>query len=158
VVPCSLTTHYLQTEVTDSRLAQYGPYDLISMTHVVEHLVEPVAVVSRCRELLAPDGLIFVTAPHRPRGWQDAMPDLTTWTAYSYNHVPAHIQYFSEASLERLATTCNCALVYWSHDHEGGEAFEAWLAHSDAAPARRWLDRVRMAFRSRRSKVSIARG
>lgn len=139
---CAWVDHYVQAEIADPQFTAYGPYDLISLTHVIEHLVDPVAVVRRCRELLAPEGLIFVTAPHRPRGWQDAAPNLETWARYSYNHVPAHIQYFSEISLQRLAVTSGCSLIYWSHDHEGGEAFEAWLVPKRSESIRARLARA----------------
>ncbi|HEX7560178.1 MAG TPA: class I SAM-dependent methyltransferase [Usitatibacter sp.] len=137
---CPWVDRYVQAEVGDPRIAANGPYQLISMTHVIEHLVDPAAVVRKCRALLAADGFIFITAPHRPRGWREG--DMQAWRAYSYNHVPAHIQYFSEASMRRLAQASGCELAYWSHDHEGGEAFEAWLAPASTAPRAPWWRRM----------------
>lgn len=108
-------------------LAADGPYDVISVTHVIEHLVEPVAVMKQCRDLLAPDGLLFITAPHRPEGWREDSPSMQSWAAWSYNHVPAHIQYFSRDSMGRLAQAIGCSVAYWNDGHESGQAFEAWL-------------------------------
>jgi hypothetical protein len=71
--------------------------------------------------------VIFVTAPHRPVGWSDRTGEIALWERYSYNHVPAHIQYFSSKSMRRLSEAAGCTLAYWSHDHEEGQAFEAWL-------------------------------
>ena len=51
-----------------------GPYDVISMTHVIEHLPDPVQVLRRCCALLAEAGLVFVSAPFRPAGWSPAAP------------------------------------------------------------------------------------
>ena len=142
---CPWVDHYVLGDVADPRLDALAPFDIVSMTHVIEHLVNPVGVVARCRKLMAPHALLFVTAPHRPRAWNEAAPDLDVWTAYSYNHVPAHVQYFSEASLSRLAEAAGCRLVYWSHAHEGGEAFEAWLAPQTAAAPLGWWHRAAMA-------------
>lgn len=153
---CPWVDHYVQGDVRDSRLDAFAPFDVVSMTHVIEHLLDPVDVVARCRELMAATGILFVTAPHRPHGWSDAEPDLRTWTAYSYNHVPAHVQYFSEASLARLAHAAGCELIYWSHAHERGEAFEAWLAPRRLAPALTWTDRTRMALGRKLRRVARA--
>lgn len=131
VSSCPWVDHYVQGEVDDARVAAHGPYQVISLTHVIEHLTDPLAILARCRKVLAPDGVIFITAPHRPRDWRDG--DLEAWRRYSYNHVPAHIQYFSEGSMARLAAAIGCELAYWSHQHEGGEAFEAWLTRPAAA-------------------------
>ena len=130
---CPWVDAYVESSVDDPRIAQFAPFDVISMTHVIEHLVEPVAVVARCRALLAPGGLMFVTAPHRPSGWDESTPKLELWRAWSYNHVPAHLQYFSERSMHRLAEAAGCRVVTWSHAHEHGQAFEAWLAPAESS-------------------------
>jgi SAM-dependent methyltransferase len=135
---CPWVDAYVQGDIDDARLDAHAPYDVISMTHVIEHLVEPVATVRRCLARLAPDGVVFVTAPFRPLGWRDDAPDLDKWRAYSYNHVPAHIQYFSEGSMRRLADAVGGTLVHWSHRHDGGQAFEAWIATE--APSKRPRD------------------
>jgi SAM-dependent methyltransferase len=144
---CDWVDHYVEGDVVDPRIARHAPFDVISMTHVIEHLVDPLQAIDRCRRLLAPDGLMFVTAPHRPTGWNDAAPQLDAWRAWSYNHVPAHVQYFSERSLRRLAHAAGCDLVHWSDAHDNGQAFEAWLAPAASAlelsPARRAILKVR---------------
>ena len=140
---CAWVDAYVQGDIADSRIDSHAPYDVISLTHVIEHLVDPVAMLARCRALLADDGVVFVTAPYRPQRWRDDVPDLALWRAYSYNHVPAHIQYFSEQSLTRLCQHARMQLVHWSHAHDGGQAFEAWIAREQAATTRRWLAKIR---------------
>ena len=140
---CAWVDVYVQGELSDPRIDSHAPFDVISMTHVIEHLVDPVAMLRRCRTLLEGNGVLFVTAPFRPQGWRDDAPDLALWRAYSYNHVPAHVQYFSEASMRRLTDTVGLQLVHWSHAHDTGQAFEAWIAKEVAAPTRRLLARLR---------------
>jgi 2-polyprenyl-3-methyl-5-hydroxy-6-metoxy-1,4-benzoquinol methylase len=118
--------HYVQEEASSRQFDALGPFEIISLTHVIEHLVDPLEMIRRCRELLAHDGLLFITAPHRPGAWRG--DNFDAWTAYRYNHTPAHIQYFSQRSMGSMAARAGCELEYWTHHHEGGEAFEAWLA------------------------------
>ena len=124
---CEWVDDYLVCDLDDSRIDARGPFDVISITHVIEHLTDPVATIRRCKRLLADGGVIFVTAPHRPVGWKDGDTDVEAWKTYSYNHIPAHIQYFSRGSMEALAGKAGCELVYWIDRHEDGQAFEAWL-------------------------------
>ncbi|HLX23755.1 MAG TPA: class I SAM-dependent methyltransferase [Usitatibacter sp.] len=123
---CPWVDDYVVGTLEDPRVAARGPYHVISITHVIEHLVDPVSVLAQCRKHVAADGIVFVTAPHRPHEWREG--DMDAWRRYSYNHVPAHIQYFAEGSMKRLADATGFTIAFWSHAHEGGEAFEAWLA------------------------------
>jgi SAM-dependent methyltransferase len=118
---------YILEGMLDTRIDQRAPYDVISLTHVIEHLVDPVAAIRRCKSLLRQHGVIFITGPHRPTGWRDTTSDIALWEKYSYNYVPAHIQYFSMKSMRVLSEQAGCTLDYWSHLHEGGQTFEAWL-------------------------------
>ncbi|TMG80179.1 MAG: class I SAM-dependent methyltransferase [Betaproteobacteria bacterium] len=124
---CPWVDLYLLKDIFDASLEQRAPYHVISLTHVIEHLVDPIAVIRRCKSLLRADGVIFTTAPHRPIGWRKNSQGVSLWESYSYNHVPAHIQYFSKKSMRALARKAGCTLDYWSHAHEQGQAFEAWL-------------------------------
>ena len=124
---CPWVDTYVVGDITDRRLDGLGPFDVISMTHVIEHLVDPMAALRRVAALLKPGAVLFVTAPHRPVGWQ---PDsrIEAWTRYAYNHVPAHIQYFARGAMERAAARADLTVLHWDASHEGGQAFEAWLA------------------------------
>jgi SAM-dependent methyltransferase len=127
VAHCPWVDAYMQGDVFDERLDERGPYDIISLTHVIEHLPDPISVLKRCKALLASGGTILVTAPHRPIGWLSGSSDISLWQSYSYNHVPAHIYYFSRHSMKVLARRIGCDLAFWDARSEGGQAFEAWL-------------------------------
>jgi 2-polyprenyl-3-methyl-5-hydroxy-6-metoxy-1,4-benzoquinol methylase len=127
VQECTWVDHYCIEELATSRgVEQRAPYDVISLTHVIEHLREPLAVLRRIRQLIAPGGLVFITAPHRPVGWSQEVA-IEKWREWSYNHVPAHIQYFSEESMNRGAHGTGFGVALWNSEHEDGQAFEAWL-------------------------------
>ena len=107
-------------------LPDSGPYQLISLTHVIEHLADPAAMLRRLRDLLAPNGKLFITAPFRPSKWKPA-DGIAPWLKYSYLHVPAHITYFSRRWFEQHAPACGLAVVSWDDKHEDGQAFELVL-------------------------------
>lgn len=87
--------HILQGDITDIDLSD-GSYNLVTSYHVVEHLLDPIAQLKRCHELLAPGGLLFVETPNiqslgarlRGKNWSHIIP-------------PEHIIYFSPASLRQ---------------------------------------------------------
>jgi 2-polyprenyl-3-methyl-5-hydroxy-6-metoxy-1,4-benzoquinol methylase len=144
---CTWVDSYVHGTIHEPAIASSGPYDVISLTHVIEHLLDPVDVITQCSRLLSERGVIFITAPHRPCGWVAGSTDLEPWKRYSLLHVPAHIQYFSRGSMQRLADRAGAQLLHWEDGHENGEAFEAWLAKRGSTNWRhravRWLSFLR---------------
>ena len=102
------------------------PFELISLTHVIEHLVDPQSMLRELAARLAPGGRIFVTAPFRPSGWS-AGDGIAKWLEYPYLHVPAHVSYLSRAWFDLAAEAAGLVLTHWDAGHEDGQAFEALL-------------------------------
>jgi 2-polyprenyl-3-methyl-5-hydroxy-6-metoxy-1,4-benzoquinol methylase len=50
---------------TQAELEEHGPFDLISMRHVIEHLADPGATVRAARDLLKPGGWLAIWTPIR---------------------------------------------------------------------------------------------
>jgi 2-polyprenyl-3-methyl-5-hydroxy-6-metoxy-1,4-benzoquinol methylase len=105
-------------------LPERGPYALISLTHVLEHLADPLAMLRQVAHLLVPGGKVFITAPFRPTRWQPG-DGIAAWLSYSYLHVPAHITYFSKRWFEKQ--TCGLKIEHWDSTHEDGQAFAVVL-------------------------------
>jgi len=110
-------------------LAECEPFDLASMTHVIEHLVDPAAMLTAIGARLKPGGKLFVTAPHRPTGWEPAH-GIEAWRQYSYLHVPAHVSYFSRQWFDQVAVQLGFRVAHWDARHEEGQAFELVLQRS----------------------------
>ena len=107
-----------------------GPrYGLIALTHVIEHVVDPDALVAQLAARLAPGGRIFLTAPARPAGWTPAR-GLEAWLRYSYLHVPAHVSYLSRRWFEAAAARHGLRLAHWDAGHDEDQVFEAVLARA----------------------------
>lgn len=122
---CSWVDHYLvgTLESKEKEIQALSPYDVISMTHVIEHLPDPVHVLRRCSAWLASHGTIFVSAPFRPLGWSGSAP-FKLWERWDLNHTPAHLQYFNPKSMEKCASQSGLRLVKFEPDKD---AFIAWL-------------------------------
>ncbi len=129
---CPWADRYHVCDADDPALTQYGSYHVASMTHVIEHLVDPLAMLIRIRQMIEVGGLLFVTGPHRPKGWVQGGP-LEAWAGWSYNHTPAHTQYFDRGSMELLAGRARFKLTHWDATGEDGQVFEAWLTPRSAA-------------------------
>lgn len=107
-------------------------FKLISLTHVIEHLVDPMAVMVKLARRLSPGGRFFVTAPYRPPGWR-AGDGVAPWLDYSYLHVPAHVSYLSRIWFELVAERCGLELERWDSAQDGDQAFEAVLVKPSKA-------------------------
>jgi 2-polyprenyl-3-methyl-5-hydroxy-6-metoxy-1,4-benzoquinol methylase len=102
-------------------------FDLISLTHVIEHLLDPRAMMALLSKRLKNGGAIFITAPYRPIGWK-AGDGIEAWQKYSYLHVPAHIGYLSERFYRNVCEDLpGLSLEYWDASHEEGQAYEVVL-------------------------------
>ncbi len=77
--------------------AQQGPFDVITLWHVLEHLTEPSRDLETIRRMLNSDGKLII-----------AIPDVESRQALKFGpdwmhlDVPRHFWHFSETSLKRL--------------------------------------------------------
>jgi 2-polyprenyl-3-methyl-5-hydroxy-6-metoxy-1,4-benzoquinol methylase len=76
-----------------------GPFDVITMWHVVEHLYDPAGVVRRLLSLLEKDGFLLIAVPNI--GGIDAMVYGANWIALD---TPRHVNHFTADTLTRLLT------------------------------------------------------
>lgn len=75
--------------------AVVGPFDAITMCHVIEHLHDPVAELRRCYDLLAPGGTVWIETPSiAALGLKRFGPD---WRGLE---PPRHLVLFNRGSLK----------------------------------------------------------
>jgi hypothetical protein len=79
----------------------WGSFDVIAMSHVLEHLSEPRAALKEAREALADDGLLYIAVPD-----MDSAQFRVFGKRWDVISPVAHLQYFTSASLTRLLGTC----------------------------------------------------
>jgi len=127
---CGWVDRYVVGTIDDVR--EPARFRLVSLTHVIEHLVDPMAALVTLSRKLLPGGRLFITAPHRPPGWRDG-DGVEPWLTYSYLHVPAHVSYLSRRWFELAAERCGLELLRWDSEQDGNQAFECVLAKPDAS-------------------------
>jgi 2-polyprenyl-3-methyl-5-hydroxy-6-metoxy-1,4-benzoquinol methylase len=123
-------------------------FDVVAMEHVLEHLLDPEALVTRLPRLIAPDGALAITVPNDfsplQRLARDAgMVDRDFWVA-----PPQHLNYFEAASLrrflERLGFEVRVAYasfpIDWFLFHPGSNYVATPAAGKDAHRARMAID------------------
>lgn len=78
-----------------------GPYDGVSLWHVLEHLPDPFQALTDIRGLLKPEGVLIIAVP-------DAVCFAARWFGPHWLHwdVPRHLFHFSSDSLNRLLGEC----------------------------------------------------
>ncbi len=76
-----------------------GSFGLITMWHVLEHLIDPAAALVRARELLLPGGMLFIELPN----W-NSLGRVAKGPAWKQLKPPEHINFFTPRSLASTAT------------------------------------------------------
>jgi SAM-dependent methyltransferase len=73
-----------------------GAFGLITMWHVLEHVLDPDFTLRRARDLLAPDGRLFIEVPN----W-DSVGRMVKGPRWSQMKPPEHINFFNGHILKR---------------------------------------------------------
>jgi SAM-dependent methyltransferase len=79
----------------------WDSFDVIVMSHVAEHLADPVSVLRDIRARLNPGGILYVAVPDL-----GALQFRLFGKHWEVVNPLVHFQYFNEASLSRLLTDC----------------------------------------------------
>lgn len=100
-LPENLSLHVAYFETFEPQRA----YDNIFLIQVLEHLADPVAVLSRYREMLCPGGRIFITVPNAQSLHRLAAVEMgllrTTETLNAVDLRAGHVRVYSPSSLAK---------------------------------------------------------
>lgn len=86
--------------------AAQGPFNCITIWHVLEHVLDPLQCLTEIRDQLAPGGILFV-----------AVPDFGGWQAQCFRQawlhldVPRHLFHFDKPSLARVLDQAGLEVV-----------------------------------------------
>jgi SAM-dependent methyltransferase len=91
-----------------------GPFNAITMWHVLEHLTDPLAMVRELEGLLAPGGVFIIGVPDA-----DGVQARTLGADWMHLDVPRHLYHFGRTSLERLLSLTSLSpFGWWNHEIE----------------------------------------
>jgi SAM-dependent methyltransferase len=90
--------------------AEGGPFDVIVLLDVIEHLPDPRAIMTAFARALAPGGVIVLTT-----GDFGSLPARAAGSAWRLMTPPQHLWFFTRESMQRLAA--GAGLVIASLDH-----------------------------------------
>lgn len=118
-----------------ARIEELGErrFDGIVMSHVLEHVPDPVAVLAALRARLAPGGYLVIEVPNRASLRAQASPRWMTTLGADERHraFPAHLWYFTPRTLLQAAARAGFELVAQQTVGLGLEALvPAWLGAS----------------------------
>ncbi|MCS6862473.1 MAG: methyltransferase domain-containing protein [Abditibacteriales bacterium] len=76
-------------------------FDIVLMSHVLEHVLHPTAVLQAAASLIKPGGVIAIYVPNG-----DSFPARHDFDHWEWTSFPEHLYYFSPSTLARLLTKC----------------------------------------------------
>ncbi len=79
----------------------WGQFDVVVMSHIVEHLPDPVATIGQVVDAMSPGGILYLAVPD-----VESMQFRIFGKKWDVINPIAHFQYFNERSLARLLRTC----------------------------------------------------
>lgn len=78
-------------------VASDNKYDLIILSHVIEHFYEPASVLNKIKGMLSDDGKLLLIVPN-----SDSLTARIFGRFWGYWQVPVHLNHFNEQSLTTL--------------------------------------------------------
>jgi SAM-dependent methyltransferase len=81
-------------DALDNGLIPDGPYDIIRMSQVLEHVADPIALLKRIRGIIAPSGRLVVDVPNL-----DSLARRATGGAWDGLELPRHLVHYTRESL-----------------------------------------------------------
>ena len=80
-------------------------FDVISLSHVLEHMPDPVTILTHCKKLLKPSGLIFIELPYSPLSGDTTQEKLSEYLDTT------HLFNFRPKSMTKLITKSRLELI-----------------------------------------------
>ena len=92
-------------------------WDVVILTHVLEHLSDPVGALRKIRELLAPGGIGVLEFPNIDALDAKVRRALRRWNLHRHryrpDYVPGHVQEFCRSSFAFAAQRAGLVLAHW---------------------------------------------
>jgi len=87
----------------EERIRDARSYDLVWMTNVLEHVVDPVGMLNALGALVAPGGILVITVPNDGSRFQEMLLESGHIPERFWIAPPDHLAYFDQTSLRAVA-------------------------------------------------------
>jgi SAM-dependent methyltransferase len=89
-------------ELLDERITSGSRYQLVWLSNVLEHVLDPVALMRSLRRLVTEDGVLVVTVPNDGSPLQESLLENGDIRERFWIAIPDHLSYFDAESLRRV--------------------------------------------------------
>ena len=110
-------------------------FDVVLLSHVLEHCIDPAAALANVKRLLAPNGTAVLEVPNN-----DALGFALYGPAWFFADVPRHLQFFTEASLRQALMRARLRVTRVLHTGYTRQFMPQWLAAQDEIRERAGLE------------------
>lgn len=109
-----------------ARIAAGRTYDLVWLTNVLEHVIDPPGLLESLGKLVSPGGVLLLTVPNDGSAFQEMLLETGRIDERFWVAIPDHLAYFTSDSLRTIA-----AATGWTcHDIIAGFPVDLFLLHS----------------------------
>jgi len=127
----------VNTADTDYALLSLGPFDVIALWHVIEHLVNPWTTIEHIAKSLNPGGIFILAAPN-PEAFQFKL----IGRRWPHVDAPRHLYLIPQEVLIDCTRKYGLTLEFSTTDDEGARGWntfgwEYWLANISLDPKRK---------------------
>jgi SAM-dependent methyltransferase len=116
---------YVRARIEDASLR--GPFDVILLLNLIEHVEDPLAVLTKVRALLSPRGVVLIKTPN----YDSLDAHLFRHRNWGGYHCPRHWVIFTQPSFQRLVESSGLRVKRWQYT-QGAPFWTvsvlAWLA------------------------------
>ena len=95
----------IENQLTEKNYKEFGTFDVIHLSLVLEHIPDPIKMLKIIFEMLNPGGLICVVVPNDFNPFQNVLSKYDNYPKW-WVSPPHHINYFDFSSLKKLVQNC----------------------------------------------------
>jgi SAM-dependent methyltransferase len=121
-------------------------FDIVLMSHVLEHCIDPPRAIYNARHILAEGGRLVIEVPNNAaHGFRTFGPD------WPWTDIPRHLNFFTEKSLTKMLRSAGLHVETVYYVGYARQFLPEWL------PRNSWFDLLATAFSSRSRKYDSVR-
>jgi 2-polyprenyl-3-methyl-5-hydroxy-6-metoxy-1,4-benzoquinol methylase len=140
------TAEALPEDISDRK------FDVVMMSHVLEHCIDPKAAVRNAKRILNHDGTLVIEVPNNT-----ALGFAKFRACWPWTDIPRHLSFFTENSLRSLLSDNDLTVCKVSYVGYARQFSPWWLRCIDASGIGAWSFLARTAFASPKAKYDSIR-